>query len=126
MAAQNRRNPNQAENSRRTPIHRVLKTGIFRLLPHCLLQFEQRLSFHDSTIFRKRMEGVDQQAVWPDIGLDEAQSGRRQPIWRVEAMRSGSPLTVMLKFFVHVEEHFGGQFLNLITHVIHDSVTALE
>ncbi len=90
------------------------------------LQLEQRLSLHDRAVFRKRVESVDQKAVRPHVSLHEAQSRRRQPIRRGEAVRNRSPLAVVQQFLVHVKEHFRRELFHLITHVVGNLVAAFD
>jgi len=90
------------------------------------LQFEQRLCLDDRTVFRKRVERVDQQTVRPDIRLNETQSRGRQSVWRRKAARNRRTLAVVVQFLVHVEKHFRRQLFNLIARVISDSIAALD
>jgi hypothetical protein len=89
-------------------------------------QLEERLSLHDRTVFRKRVERMDQKTVRPHVSLHEAQSSRRQAIRRSETVRNRSPLAVVLQFLVHVEEHFRRQLFDLIAHVVRDLVAAFD
>ncbi len=90
------------------------------------LQLEQGLRFHDRTVLRKCVERMDQQAVRPDVRLNETQSCWRQSIGRTEAVRDGGSLAVVLQFLVHVEEHFRRELFDLIAHVIRDPVAAFD
>ena len=89
-------------------------------------QLVERLGLHDRTIIWKRVKRMNQQAVRPDVGLNETQCRWRQAIRRVETVRERRTLAVQQQLLMHVQKDFRRQSLNLIAHVNADAARNLD